>query len=145
MLIFKKSNIFDSSCQTLVNAVNCEGFMGKGIALEFKKRYPLMFASYKAICNNKLLSPGKLHLWKSDDKWILNFPTKDKWRNKSEISFIEDGLIKFVSMYQEKGIVSISFPHLGCSNGGLDFEKDVKPLMIKYLDDLDILIEVIEF
>src|SRR5699024_9541376 len=36
-------NIFDSKCSTLVNTVNCVGVMGKGIALDFKKKYPSMF------------------------------------------------------------------------------------------------------
>lgn len=142
MLIYKKGDIFSSDCQTLVNTVNCEGFMGKGIALEFKKKFPIMFLSYKKICNAKLLRPGLLQLWKSEDKWILNFPTKDKWRDKSKISYIEDGLKKFVEIYKEKGITSISFPLLGCNNGGLDFETQVKPLMEKYLNLDDILIEI---
>jgi O-acetyl-ADP-ribose deacetylase (regulator of RNase III) len=144
MIVYKIGDLFSSDCQTLVNTVNCEGFMGKGIALEFKNRYPVMFKSYKTICKNKLLRPGLLQLWKSKEHWVLNFPTKDKWKNKSETSFIEAGLLKFVDVYKEKEITSIAFPLLGCSNGGLDFERDVKPLMEDYLGHLDILIEIWE-
>ena len=37
------SDLFESKAQTLVNTVNCVGVMGKGVALEFKKRFPAMF------------------------------------------------------------------------------------------------------
>jgi O-acetyl-ADP-ribose deacetylase (regulator of RNase III) len=145
MIKFIKGDFFSSEVQTIVNTVNCVGVMGKGIALKYKKRYPRMFSIYKKICDNKLLDIGKLFLYKSEEKWILNFPTKTDWRNPSEIKNIEEGLKKFVNTYKEKGITSIAFPHLGCQNGGLDFESQVKPLMIKYLEDLDLEIEIYEY
>ena len=143
MIEYKTGDLFNSEAQTLVNTVNCVGVMGKGIALEFKKRYPDMFKSYKSICDKKLLRPGTLQLYKKSDQWILNFPTKDHWRNKSKMQWLEDGLSKFRETYKEKGISSIAFPKLGCSNGGLKWE-EVKPLMEKYLTDLDIKIEIYE-
>lgn len=140
-LIIKKGDLFNSECQTIVNTVNCVGVMGKGIALEFKKRYPSMFNTYKKHCSSNALRPGSLYLWRSDTKWILNFPTKDHWRDKSEIKYLEDGLQKFVDTYKSKGITSIAFPQLGCANGGLNWN-EVEPLMKKYLEDLDILVEI---
>ena len=138
-----EGNIFDSKAKTLVNTVNCVGIMGKGIALEYKKRYPEMFKKYKYICNNNLLTTGQLFLWKSNDKFILNFPTKKHWKDKSKLEWIEEGLLKFVKTYKEKGIKSIAFPQLGCANGGLDWDNEVFPLMQKYLNNLeDIEIEI---
>lgn len=129
--------IFDSNAQTLVNTVNCVGVMGKGIALEFKNRYPTMFDKYKSFCDKGVFKPGVLWIYKADDgKWVLNFPTKVDWRNPSEMSYIEDGLKKFVEIWKEKGIKSIAFPLLGCSNGGLNPD-DVIPLMEKYLNQCD--------
>lgn len=140
-----KGNIFDSECQTLVNTVNCVGFMGKGIALEYKYRYPEMFESYKKICEKKLLKPGLLHLYDESQPWILNFPTKIHYKDPSEIEYIELGLKKFGLTYRQKGIKSIAFPHLGCSQGGLSFDT-VKPIMERYLAPLDnIKIEIFEF
>lgn len=138
--LIRDGDLFESSCQTLVNTVNCVGVMGKGIAKEFKKRYPLMFARYHNICSRGLLKIGTLYLWKGNDKWVLNFPTKKHWKNSSQIEWIELGLKKFLLSYKEKGIKSIAFPMLGCNNGGLD-KNDVLPLMREYLDkcdDLDI-------
>ena len=89
LTIIKNKNIFDSQCQTIVNTVNCVGVMGKGLALEMKKRYPNMFDKYKDYCDKGLIDIGKLWLYKhSDDKWILNFPTKKHWKNGSEYEYI---------------------------------------------------------
>lgn len=131
--LIQNGNLFDSRCQTLVNTVNCVRVMGKGIALEFKKRYPVMFEVYRRICQQRFLEVGKLQLWKGFDHWVLNFPTKQHWRNPSQMEWIESGLHKFTVTYREKGITSIAFPMLGCSNGGLDKE-EVLPLMLRYLE-----------
>ena len=129
--------MFKSSAQTLVNTINCVGAMGKGIALEFKKRYPAMYDRYRQLCKNGLIQTGKLWLYKADDgKWILNFPTKRHWRNPSKVEYIEQGLDKFVKTYKEKGIISIAFPMLGCSNGGLD-KNEILPIMQIYLEQCD--------
>ena len=132
-----QGDMFKSSAQTLVNTINCVGAMGKGIALEFKKRYPAMYDRYRQLCKNGLIQTGKLWLYKADDgKWILNFPTKRHWRNPSKVEYIEQGLDKFVKTYKEKGIISIAFPMLGCSNGGLD-KNEILPIMQKYLEQCD--------
>lgn len=137
MLIYRRTSIFESTAQTLVNTVNCVGVMGKGIAREFKRREPAMFKAYKNICDQKLLAPGKLWLWRGTDSWVLNFPTKVHWRNPSRIEWIEAGLDKFVASYERQGIREVSFPRLGCGNGGLDWT-DVRPVMERYLSPLPI-------
>ncbi len=137
MIEYVKGNIFDSPAQVIVNPVNTVGVMGKGLALEFKKKYPEMFSAYKKMCENKALTTGKLMLHFSPDHWILLFPTKEHWRNPSKIEYIENGLKKFVNTYAEKNITSIAFPKLGCGNGELDWAV-VKPLMEKYLKPLPI-------
>ncbi|WP_107674862.1 macro domain-containing protein [Agrobacterium sp. LAD9] len=137
MLVYRRTDLFSSPAQTLVNTVNCVGVMGKGIAKEFKARDPEMFAAYKRICDQKLLSPGKLWLWHGSNYMTLNFPTKMHWKGPSKIEWIEAGLKKFVATYEEVGIKEISFPRLGCGNGGLDWE-EVRPLMERYLSPLSL-------
>lgn len=144
MLIYRRTSIFESPAQTLVNTVNCVGVMGKGLAQAFKQREPDMFAAYKRICDNRSLEPGKLWLWRGRDNWILNFPTKVHWRNPSKLEWIEAGLAKFVSAYADQGITEISFPQLGCGNGNLDW-KDVRPLMEQYLSSLPIPVYVHDY
>ena len=137
MLEYIEGNIFDSPAQVIVNPVNTVGVMGKGIALEFRKRYPDMFTVYRTACEKHQLTTGKLMLWRGPDHWVLMFPTKQNWRNPSKIEYIEDGLLKFVNTYAEKDISSIAFPRLGCGNGELDWN-EVRPVMEKYLKPLPI-------
>ncbi len=137
MFEYIEGNIFDSPAQVIVNTVNTVGVMGKGLALEFKNRYPEMFADYRAACEKRQFTMGKLMLWRAPDHWILMFPTKENWRNPSKLEYIERGLSNFVNSYAEKNISSIAFPKLGCGNGELDWN-DVRPLMEKYLKPLPI-------
>lgn len=138
MLTYVVGDMFKSPARVLVNTVNTVGVMGKGIAKDFKEIYPEMFKKYQVLCEKQLFQIGQLWLYKTEHKWILNFPTKKHWRSKSKVEYIELGLKKFVSTYAEKGITSISFPMLGCGNGGLDWETEVQPLMERYLKNLPI-------
>jgi O-acetyl-ADP-ribose deacetylase (regulator of RNase III) len=141
-LAFVAGDLFDSKVQTLVNPVNTVGVMGKGLALAFKERYPDLYRQFQYECEGGEFVVGKLWLYKADDRWILNFPTKQHWRSKSRLEYVESGLKTFVRSYAELGIRSIAFPKLGCGLGSLDWETQVKPLMAAYLTDLPIQIEV---
>jgi O-acetyl-ADP-ribose deacetylase (regulator of RNase III) len=137
MLIYRRTSILESPAQTLVNTVNCVGVMGKGLASAFKEREPSMFKAYKRICEDRQLEPGKLWLWRGENGWVLNFPTKKHWRNPSKLEWIEQGLEKFVSAFEAQGITDISFPRLGCGNGGLEWD-EVRPVMERHLSGLSI-------
>lgn len=140
-MIVKVGNIFESNCLTIVNTVNCVGVMGKGIALEFKKKYPNMFMDYVLRCGRGELKPGKPYLYREGSINILNFPTKDHWRSPSRLSYVIDGLVWFVENYASLGIESVAFPPLGCGNGGLSWGV-VGPIMYQILKDLPINIEI---
>lgn len=138
----RHGSVLDSDAQTLVNTVNTVGVMGKGLALEFKKRYPKMFDRYHLLCESGELRVGKLHLYPEGDRLILNFPTKSDFRRPSRLEYIERGLRTFVKNYRKMNITSIAFPRLGCGLGGLDWESQVRPIMQEYLQDLDLPIYV---
>lgn len=142
MLTYIEGNLFLSPAQTLVNTVNTVGVMGKGIAKEFKAIFPDMYAAYVERCQHSDLAPGRLHLFRTPHKWILNFPTKRHWRNPSRLADIEAGLEAFIRGYEAQGITSVAFPQLGCGNGGLDWEGESRPLMERYLSDLPIAVYV---
>ena len=138
MITYVRTNIFESNAHVLVNTVNTVGVMGKGLAKEFKRIYPDMFKQYQKFCEDGTLTIGKLQVYKTPNKWVLNFPTKANWRSPSKLEYIEQGLQKFVANYDRLGVKSIAFPMLGCGNGGLSWEDEVKPLMEKYLESLPI-------
>lgn len=139
-----KGNLFTSKAQTLVNTVNTVGIMGAGIALEFRLRYPEMFEKYVELCKKKQISVGKLWLFKTSDRWILNFPTKMDWKDDSKIKYLEDGLQKFVDTYKEKGITSVAFPVLGSNLGNIPEEESIK-IMQGYLSKCDIPVEIFRY
>ena len=168
MIEFKTGNIFDSNAQVLVCPVNCVGVMGAGLAKEFDKKImiyhsncmnvELLHDKHKELCDKGELCVGKPVLVDVGNDKIPNvmmFPTKNDWRKPSEITYIEFGLENFIIGFQSYTIhdekipyKSFAFPKLGCGLGGLDW-KDVKPLMLKYLDteyinNLGITIEIWE-
>ena len=116
----------------IVNTVNCVGVMGKGIALQFKNKWPDNFAEYAAACKAGQVRPGRMFIHDSGGlvkpNYIINFPTKDHWRGASKMAFIRDGLIDLVTQVRRLGIRSIAIPPLGCGNGGLDWT-EVRPLI----------------
>ncbi|WP_345993915.1 macro domain-containing protein [Sulfurimonas sp. HSL-1716] len=132
MYTLTTGNILESEAECLVNTVNCEGFMGKGLAYQFKNKFPLTNESYMKACKSHELHPGKLHYFFENEKLIINFPTKDKWREKSKIEYIENGMKALVDLLKEKNIQSIAIPPLGSGNGGLNW-KEVKKVIESYI------------
>ncbi|HSW02782.1 MAG TPA: macro domain-containing protein [Sedimentisphaerales bacterium] len=135
-------DIFDSKAQTLVNTVNCVGVMGKGIALEFKTRFPDMYDDYVQRCRDKKVGLGQPYLYKClTPPWILNFPTKDHWRSISRLEDIVAGLRYLEAHYRQWGITSLAVPPLGCGQGQLEW-RVVGPTLYRHLKELDIAVEL---
>jgi O-acetyl-ADP-ribose deacetylase (regulator of RNase III) len=137
-------NLFTSSCQTIVNTVNCVGVMGAGIALECRLRFPEMHENYISLCNEEKIDIGLLWIYKSPKRWILNFPTKKNWKYPSKKEYLHTGLKKFCDTYKEKGIESIAFPLLGADKGGIP-QEDSLSIMRSYLDNIDIEVEIYRY
>lgn len=141
-IFFTDSNLFETTAQAIVNTVNCVGVMGKGVALEFKKRWPDNYKAYKRACDAGDLQPGTLLIFDRRSllsspipRFLVNFPTKDHWRSKSKISYIELGLDSLVLEIEKHGITSIALPPLGCGNGGLNWD-EVRPMIVNKLSHL---------
>lgn len=130
-------NLLQTDAEALVNTVNCIGFMGKGIALQFKQAWPENFDRYAKACHAGEVRPGRMFIFDTgrmvNPKYIINFPTKRHWRGNSRIEDIESGLKALIEDVKRLGIRSIAVPPLGCGNGGLDWE-EVGPLIHKAFD-----------
>ena len=127
-------NLLRADVDALVNTVNSQGVMGKGLALQFKKAFPEAFKSYEQACKAGEVVPGRMHVVHrlTAPRFIINFPTKRHWRNRSKLEYISDGLEDLVKTIRELGILSIAIPPLGCGHGGLDWE-DVRSLIERAL------------
>jgi O-acetyl-ADP-ribose deacetylase (regulator of RNase III) len=122
----------------IVNTVNCVGVMGKGIALQFKNKWPENNRAYEMACKLKEVRTGHMFVFDSGGLVkpnLINFPTKDHWRGKSRMEYIRDGLVDLVKQVKLLGIRSIAIPPLGCGNGGLDWDV-VRPLIEQAFDEL---------
>ena len=139
MIQIKKGNLLQSDAEALVNTVNSIGYMGKGVALQFKQAFPENFTAYQQACRAKKVRPGKMFVFKTgsmiNPKFIINFPTKRHWRGNSRLEDIESGLYALIQEIKRLGIRSIALPPLGCGLGGLDW-KVVRPMIEKAFSDL---------
>ena len=142
-IILKTGDLFLDKSEALVNTVNCVGVMGKGVAYEFRHRWPENYKAYKKACDAKELRPGRMLIFEvtnlfgeNGPRFIVNFPTKDHWRAKSKLEYISDGLDALVSDIRKYQIKSIALPPLGCGNGGLDW-RIVQPMMMDRLSKLE--------
>lgn len=139
MITEAKGNLLTAPVEALVNTVNTEGVMGKGIALQFKNAFPEMFKAYAAAAKRGEVKLGQMHVWPTQaldgPRYIINFPTKAHWRAKSRLADIDSGLDDLTRVIRDLGITSIAVPPLGCGNGGLNWA-DVEPRIRAAFDAL---------
>jgi len=132
MVGITRGNLLTADAEALVNSVNCVGYMGKGVALQFKKAFPENFAEYQKACRAGRVQPGRMFGFQTgsmlNPQYIINFPTKRHWREKSRYEDIEAGLRALVSEVKQLRIRSIAVPPLGCGLGGLDWKR-VRPMI----------------
>lgn len=139
MIRYLKGNLLGAQAEALVNTVNTEGVMGKGIALQFKEAFPENFRLYREACKRGEVRPGKMFFTRTNaligPAWIINFPTKTSWRQPSRLQYLVDGLRDLARVIRETGVQSVGVPPLGCGHGGLDWAQ-VRPLIESALGDL---------
>lgn len=143
---YKQGDLFSENTEAIVNTVNCVGVMGRGIALQFKKRFPDNFNYYENSCKIGDVVPGKMLVYETESllnpRFIINFPTKRHWRGASSVEDIENGLSDLVNVIKERDIKSIAVPPLGCGLGGLNWG-EIKPRIeaaLSNLGDIEIIV-----
>jgi O-acetyl-ADP-ribose deacetylase (regulator of RNase III) len=139
MITFKSGDVTEADAEALVNTVNCVGVMGRGIALQFKRRYPGNFRAYAAACDRGDVAPGRVFVFETgqltNPRYIINVPTKRHWRAKSRLEDVDAGLASLVNAVRERNIRSIAIPPLGCGMGGLEWST-VRPRIEAALREL---------
>ena len=141
MIRYTTGNLLDAPVEALVNTVNTVGVMGKGIALMFKERFPANMRAYAEACKQGDVVTGKMFITQTGEllgpRWIVNFPTKQHWRNPAQMAWIQEGLQDLRAWLQAQQVSSIAIPPLGAGNGGLPWP-EVKQAIETALGDLDI-------
>jgi O-acetyl-ADP-ribose deacetylase (regulator of RNase III) len=139
MFKITRGNLLKADVEALVNTVNCVGVMGKGIALQFKQAFRDNFQAYASACREGKVKPGCMFTFPTsrmiNPKYIINFPTKRHWKEKSKLEYIEQGLNALVAEVRRLGIKTIAIPPLGCGYGGLRWP-EVRNLIETAFDQL---------
>jgi O-acetyl-ADP-ribose deacetylase (regulator of RNase III) len=147
MIEYRTGDIFKANVEALVNPVNCVGVMGAGLASQFKAAFPKNFYAYAKACKQGQVQLGKMFIYKNqtelNPQYIINFPTKKHWLNKSRFQDIVAGLEALKLVLQENYISSVAIPALGCGLGGLKWS-EVKPVTHQILQSLNIYIVLYE-
>ncbi len=132
MIEITHGDLLEADVEALVNTVNTVGVMGKGIALQFKKAFPENYRTYRDACERGDLQPGRMFVFETgrmfNPRYIVNFPTKRHWRNRSRLDDVRAGLDALAGEIRERDIASVAIPALGCGHGGLDW-RVVRPLI----------------
>ena len=140
MIEYKNGDILREDVEAIVNTVNCVGIMGRGLALQFKNKFPQNFKEYQLACKNKEVQLGKMFVHQTgqliNPKYIINFPTKGHWKQNSKIEDISNGLDDLITIIEKYSIKSIAIPPLGSGLGGLDW-KMVKKLIEEKLKNIN--------
>ena len=147
MIAYLRGNLLDDDAQALVNTVNTVGVMGKGIALQFKQRFPANFVAYAQACKLGQVQTGRMFVTESGEltgpRWVVNFPTKQHWRDPSRMEWVVDGLQDLHSFLASDTVQSIALPALGAGLGGLPWAA-VRRHIEAALGDLPVQVRVYE-
>ena len=143
MISYLRGNLLEDDAQALVNTVNTVGVMGKGIALQFKQRFPANYAAYAQACKLGQVQTSRMFMTEPGEltgpRWVLNFPTKQHWRDPSRLEWVVDGLQDLRSFLVSHPVQSIALPALGAGLGGLPW-----PLVRGHIESAlgDLLVDV---
>jgi len=143
---FVDGDVFETSTSVaLAHGCNCAGAMGKGIAVEFKRRWPVMYALYKAKCDDGSFACGDVFVWKdsSTGRTIFNLGTQRTWRTKATLSAVREALGKAATLAEELGVKTVCLPLIGAGLGGLSADS-VKQLVIDVVGNSSVLFVVCE-
>lgn len=118
-----ESGEYSTLCITTNGAVNRFGecVMGRGIAQQFKRRYP--FAP--KILGDKIKEYGNIFqsiMW-NEEVTFFAFPVKHIWNQKADLNLIRKscyGLREYALLNKDKKIL---LPRPGCGNGQLDWKE----------------------
>lgn len=111
--------------QGYAHGCNCVGAMGKGIALQFKQKYPDMYMEYKKKCSSGEYVLGDVFEYVAGNVHIYNLATQRSWKTRAEIEAVRSSLRRMLELAQSRSVHSIALPKIGAGLGGLKWE-DVK-------------------
>lgn len=129
MISDHQGDLLAADVDALVNAVNTVGVMGESIALAFKNPLrdilPANYQTVAAACQRGEVVTGRMFVTETQallgPRWIVNFPTKEHWRDPSRLAWVQTGLQDLRRFLLAQGVPSVALPALGAGLGGLSW------------------------
>lgn len=144
---FIMGDLFSLGLEALAHGCNCQGVMGAGIAVEFRKRFPTMFEEYKVLCAHNVLSPGNIFKCKvQTGQTIYNLMTQQgvgRGRGAT-LEAVEQSVGKMVKDAEENSISIIGLPRIGAGLGGLPWHS-VRSILESIGDQTNVTLVVVEY
>lgn len=133
----------DAICVTTNGVVMKNGqlVMGAGVALAFKKKYPrlpLDLGIRVKNSGNQVYCPTPYA-----NPFIISFPTKNDWKDPSDIKLIETSAIQLQHRIDDMLLKKVGLPCPGARNGGLSVEQSLE-IISPFLDPSKVVIYVKE-
>lgn len=141
--IFYLPNTTEAVCITTNGIVdkNNNAVMGRGIAFQAKNLFhcETLLGQYLKQYGNRCFNLGQ---YKRNNEifTLFSFPTKNHWKESSDITLICKSAEELVAMCNKFNITKCYLPLVGCGNGGLNWKVTVEPWLSQILDDRFIIV-----
>lgn len=117
--------------------------MGKGIAVEFRRRFPAMYEEYRRRCADGRFGLGDVFVWRADDRVVFNLGTQKTWRTKARLADVATALRAMVAIAEREGDAEIGLPRIGAGLGALPWV-DVRAMIERIGSDTAVALVVFE-
>lgn len=127
---YQTGDLFSSDADALAHGCNCQGVMGAGIAVQFKKRDPEMFRQYANACVMNKLKPGDVFTWSLPftRPVVFNLMTQPTPGPTAKLEHLRESLTIAITEAEILKLKTIALPRVGCGLGGLNW-LDVKAVI----------------
>lgn len=117
---YRQGDLFaQPDLKAIAHGVNCQGAMGKGIALQFKARWPDMYQEYATRCQLGALKVGDVFVWETPELTVYNLATQPDWRHSATLDNIRKCTERMAFIAKRDGITRVGVPRIGAGLGGL--------------------------
>lgn len=126
VIYIKEGDIFKvDGVTSYAHGCNCAGAMGKGIAVQFKTKFPEMYKIYKQMCKTGTYQPGDVYDFDYGKGHVYNLGTQVSWKTSAKLEYIQKALTNMLLCAERYNVKAIAMPAIGAGLGGLKWE-DVK-------------------
>jgi O-acetyl-ADP-ribose deacetylase (regulator of RNase III) len=117
----QRGDLFEAPQQALAHGCNCAGAMGRGIAAEFRRRWPDMFTRYRQLCQRGEFNPGDLFVWTTENRVIFNLGTQRTWHDRATPGAVRGAVERMVDYARDHNVEAVAMPRIAAGLGGMEW------------------------